>query len=147
MKPERERSPVTVLCADDHPGCRSVLREVISASPGFTQVGEAACGHDAIAAVATLRPDLVLMDVRMPGMGGIEAARALRARHQDLAVVLMSADDMPRPSGYATAGERVIFVRKQDLCPHLLADIWHGRRTRCGPNWVVVRLGDESPRG
>jgi two-component system invasion response regulator UvrY len=143
----RERSPVTVLCADDHPQCRSVLREVIAASPGFSQIGEAACGRDAIAAVATLRPDLLLMDVRMPGVDGIEAARILGARHQDLVVVLMSADYTPPPSGYAAAGTRVIFVRKQDLCPGLLADMWHGRRTRCGPNWVVVRLSDECPRG
>ncbi len=60
------RLPTTgtrVLCVDDQAVCRDAMREVIAATPGFTQVGEAACGEAAIASATALRPDLVLMDV------------------------------------------------------------------------------------
>ncbi len=128
--------------ADDDHRFRRVLRELIEATPGFTLLGEAASGEHTPGPVALLRPDLVLLDVRMPGIGGVEVARTLVGRHPGLTVALMSADGLPPPSGIATEGRRVIFVRKEDLCPDVLLDLWRGRRTRSGPNWVAVRLGE-----
>jgi len=133
--------PVTVFVADDDGHFRRALHGLIEATPGFRLLGEAGCGEDALGPVALLRPDLVLMDVRMPGIGGVEAARTLLSRSPELAVVLMSAQALPPPSGIATEGPRVLFVRKETLCRDLLLDLWRGRRTRSGPNWVVVRLG------
>lgn len=128
--------------ADDDQRFRHALRGLIQATPGFTLLGEAASGEDAFVPVALLRPELVLLDVRMPVNGGVEVARTLLGRYPELTVVLMSADELPPPSGIAPPGPRVIFVRKEDLRPDLLLDLWRGRRTRSGPNWVAVRLGE-----
>jgi two-component system invasion response regulator UvrY len=140
-----EPRPITVLCADDDSGFRGLLRILIEATPGFALIGEATSGQDAIAAVAAARPDLVLMDVRMPGIDGIETARMLMRRHPDVIIVLMSASEVPPASGIAPPGPSAIFVRKEHLCRQVLLDLWHGRRTCYGRNWVLVRLGDASP--
>lgn len=72
---------VRVLVVDDESLVRSALRVFFDAASGITVVGEASDGAAAIAAVAQLQPDIVLMDVHMRGMDGIEATRALRASH------------------------------------------------------------------
>ncbi|MBZ6473174.1 response regulator transcription factor [Streptomyces griseocarneus] len=69
---------VTVLIADDEELTRTGLRTLLSAREGLTVVGEAADGHQALTRAAELRPDVVLMDVRMPGIDGIEATRRLQ---------------------------------------------------------------------
>ncbi|MFF4223376.1 response regulator [Streptomyces abikoensis] len=70
---------VTVLVADDEEITRTGLRTLLSALPGLDVVGEAADGHQALALAEELRPDVVLMDVRMPGIDGIEATRRLQS--------------------------------------------------------------------
>ncbi|GGY07861.1 response regulator transcription factor [Streptomyces hiroshimensis] len=70
---------VTVLVADDEELTRTGLRTLLSARPGLDVIGEAADGDQALALAAELRPDVVLMDVRMPGIDGIEATRRLQA--------------------------------------------------------------------
>ncbi|MFF0744060.1 response regulator [Streptomyces sp. NPDC004111] len=72
-------APVTLLIADDDEVTRSGLRTLLSAQPGITVVGEAADGVEAVEQVELLRPDVVLMDVRMPRRNGIEATRHLLA--------------------------------------------------------------------
>jgi CheY-like chemotaxis protein len=126
----KDTRAVTVFCADDQPVFRDALRELIAATPGLAYVGEAACGEEAIQAVEDRRPDIVLMDVRMPGMGGLEAARLLAERRRDLIVILTSAEPIEPPHWFPPRGGQVMLVRKQDLCPRLLLDVWHGRRTR-----------------
>lgn len=64
-----------ILLADDHTLIREALRTLLEMQPGFSVIGEAANGRDAVAAVSALEPDLVLMDIDMPGMNGIEATR------------------------------------------------------------------------
>ncbi len=126
--------PITVFCVDDSPGFLGVLRKLIEGTPGFTLIGEADCGEDAIAAVPRLRPDLLLMDVHMPGVGGIQAARILLRRHPELVVVLTSAGELPPASGIATSGQRMGFVRKEDLCRRVLLERWRDGRPCHGPN-------------
>lgn len=121
---------VTVFCADDQPIFRQALRELIAATPGFTQVGEAASGEEAVAAVEALRPDLVLVDVHMPGLDGFEVARILVERRRDVVVVLMSADDVDLPPWFPPRGGEIVVVTKRELCRRTLLDLWHGRRTR-----------------
>ncbi|MFF1872192.1 response regulator transcription factor [Kitasatospora herbaricolor] len=72
-------APVTLLIADDDEVTRSGLRTLLSAQPGITVVGEAADGVEAVERARLLRPDVVLMDVRMPRRNGIEATRLLLA--------------------------------------------------------------------
>jgi DNA-binding NarL/FixJ family response regulator len=136
-----ERGPITVFCVDDNARFRGVVRTLIDGTPGLTLIGEAACGEDAIAAVGTLQPDLILMDVRMPGVGGIEATRVLLGSHPDLLVMLMSAEELQPLLVIATSDSRVVFVRKDRLCGRVLLEPWRAGRTLCAPNWVPVWLG------
>jgi two-component system nitrate/nitrite response regulator NarL len=79
----------TVLIVDDHPAFRSLAR-VLLESEGFAVVGEAQDGAAAIAAVAALRPDVVLLDIQLPDLDGFEVAERLAVRADAPAVVLVS---------------------------------------------------------
>src|SRR4051812_1247463 len=87
-------SPVRVLTVDDHAAFRTVAREVVSATPGFTPVGEAPSGAAALDAIHQLRPALVIVDVRMPGMSGFELARRISEGYPETIVLLVSSDDL-----------------------------------------------------
>ena len=118
---------VRVLTIDDQAIFRSLARDVIEATPGFESVGDAADGEAGIEAVGKLGPDLVLLDVRMPGMGGIEVARRLVASHPEEVVVLISIEErIDVPS--AAQLDAVPLVRKQDFGPRLLRRLWSERR-------------------
>jgi DNA-binding NarL/FixJ family response regulator len=84
-----------VLVADDHPIFRSGMRALLTSVPDVSVVGEATTGDEAIAQAAVLQPDLILMDVQMPGIGGIEATRRilLASPHIRVLVVTMFEDD------------------------------------------------------
>jgi two-component system, NarL family, invasion response regulator UvrY len=118
---------VRVLTVDDQAVFRRVAHDVIVATLGFESVGEAGSGEEAIAAVEQLRPDLVLLDVRMPGIGGIEAARRITSAHPDTVVVLISIEE-PNEVGHAVRGcGAATLVRKQDFGPALLRRVWAER--------------------
>jgi len=80
---------IRVLVADDQALLRGSFRVLLETAPGITVVGEAGTGGEAVAAAARERPDVVLMDVRMPGMDGIEATRRIRADGPDTPRVLI----------------------------------------------------------
>jgi DNA-binding NarL/FixJ family response regulator len=82
-----------VLLADDHPVVRQGLRALLATIQGFEVVGEAADGESAVREAHLLRPDVVLMDVRMPGIGGVEATRQIRARTPEVAVLVLTMFD------------------------------------------------------
>jgi DNA-binding NarL/FixJ family response regulator len=119
---------VRVLTVDDQATFRGIAREVIDATPGFDAVGEAASGEEALAAVARLHPELVLLDVRMPGLDGIEVARRLRATHPDTLLVLVSIEEPIDLPAAAQIADTVPLVRKQDFGPKLLKRIWGEHR-------------------
>ena len=90
--------PVPVLIVDDQAFFRSAAQAVLAVTPGFTAVGEAASGEEAIIRVGELQPGLVLMDIHLPGISGIEATRRIRGTHPGTAVLLLStyrAEDLP----------------------------------------------------
>lgn len=120
---------VRVLCVDDQAYFRRVLRGLISGTPGFIQVGEASSGEEAITAAADLRADLVLIDVRMPGIDGFQTAATLLGGNWAPFIVLMSADPVEPPSALAARAGEVVFVSKGKLSSHRLLDLWHARRT------------------
>ena len=118
---------VRVLTIDDQQIFRSLAREVIDATAGFESVGDAPDGESGLEAVARLVPDLVLLDVRMPGIGGIEVARQLAKTHPEVVVVLISIEErIDVPS--AAQLDAVPFVRKQDFGPRLLRRLWDEHR-------------------
>jgi DNA-binding NarL/FixJ family response regulator len=115
---------VGVLTVDDQEIFRRALASLIEAAPDFEQVGEASSGAEALELVADLRPDLVLLDVRMPGMDGIETARRLAGADPRPAVILISIDDLPDPETALAATSAVACVRKQDLSTRKLHELW-----------------------
>jgi DNA-binding NarL/FixJ family response regulator len=119
---------IRVLTVDDQAVFRGVARDVIEATAGFAACGEACSGEEALEAVERLEPQLVLLDVRMPGLDGIEVARRLTATHPETVVVLISIEELADlPSASQLAGS-VPLVRKQDFGPRLLRALWaeHG---------------------
>ena len=81
-----------VLIVDDHPVTRDGLRSALAMAHDLEVIGEARTGEEAIETATRLHPDLVFMDVRMPGMGGIEATRAIRMALPDTKVILFTVD-------------------------------------------------------
>jgi DNA-binding NarL/FixJ family response regulator len=85
---------ISVLLADDHPLMRESFRALLDASPGLTPVGEAGNGAEAVRLARQLRPDVVLMDVRMPEMDGIEATRQICAETPASRVLILTTFDL-----------------------------------------------------
>lgn len=81
---------VSILIVDDHPLLREGVAAVLEAEPDIRVVGEAADGLDAIAQFERLRPDLVLMDLQMPGVDGVEAISAIRAIAPDARIIVLT---------------------------------------------------------
>jgi len=101
---------------------------VIAAAPGFVLVGQASSGEEALRAVDCLAPEMVLMDVVMPGMGGIAATQAILSRCPEVVVVLISVDDPALHPDVGALGDGVVYARKQDLRPQQLRALWEAHR-------------------
>lgn len=110
----REVDPkvATVLVCDDSALVRENLHRALSAVPGITRVVDASSGEEALARWPVERPSLVLMDVRMPGMGGVEAARRLLSRHPEAIVVMVTvAEDADGVARSVAGGARGFLVK------------------------------------
>jgi two-component system, NarL family, invasion response regulator UvrY len=125
---QMQTNPVRVLTVDDQARFRAVARDVIDATGGFEVVGEAENGEEALLAVDRLAPQLVLLDVRMPGLDGITVARRLRESHPETFVVLISIEDPLDLPSAAELNDAVPLVRKQDFGPRLLRLLWSEHR-------------------
>jgi two-component system, NarL family, invasion response regulator UvrY len=111
-----------VLIVDDQPPFRSAARAVVSLLAGWTVVAEVASGEDAVSAARVLAPTVVLMDIKLPGIDGIEATRRILAARPGTRVVLLSTyapDDLP---GDARSCGAVGYVRKEDFSATVLSD-------------------------
>lgn len=120
---------VGVLAVDDHAIFLDVAREVVTSTPGFCWVGGAGSGEEGVRAVKELSPDLVLLDMRMPGMDGLEAAHRITSGHPDVVVVLVSIDEGSAIESAIESSGAAALVRKQELGPKLLRRLWqrHGK--------------------
>jgi two-component system response regulator AlgR len=120
-------SDVRVLIVDDQETYRRAMATVVGETEGFVVVGSATTGEESITAVAELKPDLVLMDVNLPGIDGIEATRRLQASPDAPAVMLLSTyseDEFELEGCGATA-----YVAKAALGPDRLIEVWSARQT------------------
>jgi two-component system, NarL family, invasion response regulator UvrY len=114
---------IEVLIVDDQPPFRAVARTLVSLLQGWHVIGEAASGEEAVEAVTRAQPSVVLMDINLPGISGIEATRRIVAAFPSVRVVLLStyqADDLPAD---ALSCGAVAYVRKEDLSPKLLRGV------------------------
>jgi DNA-binding NarL/FixJ family response regulator len=118
-----EGSVVDVLIVDDQELFRAVARTVVGLVPEWLVVGEADSGEDAVAKFDELRPGIVLMDINLPGINGIEATRRILDIDPATRVVLLStyaADDLPADAQSCGAAG---YVRKDDLTPTALREL------------------------
>ena len=119
---------VGVLVVDDQDPFRRAMSAVVDETEGFVVVATAASGEESVTATAEFRPDLVLMDVNLPGIDGIEAARRIIEVPPAPLVVLLSTydeDDFDL-SGCGAAA----YISKSALSPARLLQLWWGRRAR-----------------
>ncbi len=125
--PEALGSVVSVLAVDDHPRFLEAAQAVVEAAPGFRWAGGASSGEEALAAAGREEPDMVLVDVNMPGMDGFELARELHRSYPRALVALISAqhpDELPQASN-STLGE---VLAKENLRPSWLSETWQAHR-------------------
>ena len=87
---EQTTEAIRILIADDHPIFRYGMRTLLTAMPDMTVVGEAVTGEEAIQLTGALTPDLVLMDINMPGINGIEATARIREHHPHTAILIVT---------------------------------------------------------
>jgi CheY-like chemotaxis protein len=120
---------VRVLTVDDQEIFRRAAGDLVAAADGFLEIAQAGSGEEALRVACELQPDLILLDVRMPGLGGIETARRLRTEVPAATVILMSLEELPEPLPDDGRQGRVPHVRKQELSVRKLKDLWrvHGR--------------------
>jgi DNA-binding NarL/FixJ family response regulator len=121
---------VGVLIVDDQPFFRSAARDVVGAVPGFQTLAEASSGEEAVATVGELHPELVLLDVRMPGMDGVETARRIKAGHPHTVIVLISIEDVADLPAAAHMCGAAALVSKRNFGPAVLRNVWAARARR-----------------
>lgn len=120
--------PVRVVTVDDQPVFRHAARAIVDSTPGFTLVGESADGESALELVSETHPDIVILDVRMPGIDGIEVAERLRADDPDRIIVLASSVDMTQLAELARECGASALVHKHWLTPRFLHGLWVAHR-------------------
>jgi DNA-binding NarL/FixJ family response regulator len=113
---------VGVLIVDDQAPFRRAARAVVTATPGFEVIGEAESGEEAVALADDLGPEVVLMDINLPGINGIEATRRITAAHPNVVTLLLSTyreEDLP--TGADDCGAAA-YVNKEEFGPGVLLD-------------------------
>jgi DNA-binding NarL/FixJ family response regulator len=108
-----DRTAITVFIADDHELVRFALRKLLETEPDLTVVGEAGDSEGAVAGCAETNPDVLLLDLRMPGTGGVEVCRQVRVRCPDTSVLVLTSFD---------EDEEVFGVLSAGACGYILKD-------------------------
>ena len=131
---ERDVVPdvVRVMIVDDQAPFRAAARAVIARVPGFELAAEATSGEEAVELVGVLRPDVVLMDINMGVMDGLEATRIITTDYPDTMVILVSTyTEAEMPAAARTCGAAA-YVNKDELSPRALRRLWEAGGD---PNW------------
>jgi DNA-binding NarL/FixJ family response regulator len=125
---------VTVMIVDDQPPFRAAARAVVDRVKEFELIAEVASGEEAVERSADTAPDLVLMDINMGELDGVEATRIITGSNPSVKVILVSTytlDDLP--PGARTSGA-IAYVNKDELSPRVIRRLWE---TGGDPDWTV----------
>jgi two-component system invasion response regulator UvrY len=137
-----DRHRVRVLVVDDSAESRSAIAAAVAHTSGFECVGAVGSGPEAIDALPRLEPELVLLDVRMDGLSGVETCRLIRSSGSAAAVVLVSVlRSSQLPDGVASCGAAA-FLHKSEVSPRALAALWG--RLQSDPS-AALADGDDRP--
>ncbi len=135
----------TVMVCDDSPLARETLRRSVATIPGVTRVLAAASGEEAVARWPVERPSLVLMDVRMPGLGGTESTRRLLALHPEASILMVTvAEDVDGVARAVAAGARGYIVKdasREELAATVVQAITDAAWRRSAPVATVPGPG------
>lgn len=115
--------PTRVLIADDHPRSRNGLQALLATSPEVEVIGEATDGQEAVRLVEKYQPDVILMDIRMPVMDGLEATRRIKNHWPEIKVIALTMYDTYRADALATGVDA--FLIKGCSAEKLLGAILH----------------------
>ncbi len=115
---------VSVLIVDDHPVVRTGIRGMLDGQPNFEVVGEAVNGEEAVDLVGRLSPDVVLMDLRMPGTGGVAATARIRKEHPETRVLVLTTSDSGADILRAVEAGATGYVLKDAPREELYGAIW-----------------------
>jgi two-component system, NarL family, invasion response regulator UvrY len=115
---------VRVWVVDDQASFRLATAATLAAMDDFVMAGECETGESAIELIRDGDAGIVLMDIHMPGMGGIEATRRIRAAHPDLTVLMMSTYDVEDLPAEAADCGAAAYLHKENLNPDLLTRLW-----------------------
>ena len=153
MTPKQlDSSPVRVLIVDDHPMMRKGLRSFLEVTRGLECIGEADSGEEAIVVCSQLAPDVVMMDLMMPGMGGVAAIRVLRDRCPGVQVLALTSFAEPRLVQEAVNAGATGYLLKNVSASELAAAVFAAAEGRImmGPEAVqalVQMAADPRPIG
>ncbi len=135
---------IQVLLADDRPAARRGLRALLGTRPEIEVVGEAKDGQGAVRLVAELQPDVVLMDVSMPVVDGLEATRLLKSQWPHIRVIILTMYELYRADALAAGAD--LFLLKGCPTQELMAAITGGTRSNPG-GLRVPRQAEEGTAG
>jgi DNA-binding NarL/FixJ family response regulator len=115
---------VRVLVVDDHEAFRRVAAAVVEATDGFVVAGSVGTGEESLIAAAAVHPDLVLMDVNLPGLDGLDATRRLRSAANPPVVILLSTYDEDDFGAQAAESGAAAYIAKSAFGTERLAAVW-----------------------
>jgi len=131
-------APIRIMIADDHPVVREGFAAMIETEPDMAVVGQARSGEEALELFRRVRPDVTLMDLRMPGMGGVEAIRALRREFPNSRLIVLTTYDGDEDIYRAIEAGAQAYLLKDMLCDEILAAI---RAVHAGQRRIPAAVG------